>query len=92
MRRAPVAAVAAATVATALSGVAPAGIGNADICGGFGPGVIISGNCGPSDNNAGTDASSQSGDSSWPPAIDYGSDDDGGGTPAAPIVPVSPAP
>ena len=91
MRRARVPAVALATVVAALFAVAPVGVASADICGGFGPGFIGPGNCWPSDNNTGGD-SSQSGTSSWPPGMTYGSGNSGGSTPSTPIVPVASGP
>lgn len=84
-----------AIVGAAYAAVAPAGVANADVCSGYGPGLVIGpADCGPP-NNSGTgggDTSSQPADSSWPPGTDYGSGDDDAGAPATPIVPASSPP
>ena len=61
--------------------VTSAGVANADNCGGFGPGIVGSDNCGPPDNNNGGGRDSVY--SSWPPGMAWGSS---GGDDSAPIV------
>lgn len=90
--RARLAAHAVAIVVAAALTMVSVGVANADVCGGFGPGIVGPANCGPTnDTNTGGDGS-QSDDATWPPGLDYGSDGGGGGTPASPIVPVASAP
>ena len=72
-------------MATAFA-VTSAGIANADDCGGFGPGILGSDNCGPPDNDTGGGRDSVY--SSWPPGVDWGGSD--GGDDNTPIVPVAP--
>jgi hypothetical protein len=81
-------AIALAAALAAVLVLAPAGVANADICGGFGPGIPGPGLCGPPNNDGASDASQT--DTSWPPGMDYFSGGGGGNTPATPIVPVAP--
>ena len=81
---------AVAVAVAAMFAVSSAVVADADDnCGGFGPGILGTDNCGPPDNN-GNDQSSQSGDSSWPPGLGY--DSGGGSTSDSPIVPAESGP
>jgi hypothetical protein len=82
---------AVAVAVAALFAVSSAAVANADNnCGGFGPGILGTDNCGPADNNDNGRSSSQSGDSSWPPGLDY--DSGGGSSSDSPIVPAESGP
>jgi hypothetical protein len=77
-------------VAAAIIGAAPlvtssAGVADADDCGGFGPGIVGSDNCGPPDNNTGGGRDAVY--SSWPPGMDWGSNSGDDGTPIVPAAP-----
>lgn len=74
----------AAVMAAALFAVVPAGVAQADFCGGFGPGIVGPGNCYPPyNNNNGGDTSEGTG--TWPPGADFSTGGDGNAS-GPPIV------
>jgi len=83
--RARIRAVGVAILVATPFATSSAGVANADDCGGFGPGILGSDNCGPPDNNIGGGDSS-SDYTTWPPGMDWGWNDGGDNT--SPIVPV----